>query len=193
MSAWHTDYAQHISPNGNSATHVWAVRAIQTELLFQSYDPGPVDGVFGDATRSSVTVFQRYKGLKPDGIVGPVTARKLAQLRIKSVARSMSLNPEYVAGIIRVGSKYDFGAVGVFDKKCRGLALVKAPDEYAFDALYSISVICTFLSGALDEFHDIKTAIAAWCIDMQAASYWQENHSTNPLATSYVENVMLGA
>ena len=41
-----------------------------------------VDGVFGPATQSAVIAFQRYYGLVPDGIVGPLTWNRLMQLEV---------------------------------------------------------------------------------------------------------------
>ncbi len=37
------------------------------------HDPGPVDGIYGPKSRAAVTAFQRERGIKADGIVGPVT------------------------------------------------------------------------------------------------------------------------
>jgi len=41
------------------------------------YNAGPVDGIFGQATRQAVLAFQRNNGLAPDGIVGPATWGRL--------------------------------------------------------------------------------------------------------------------
>lgn len=51
------------------------VRAIQV-IVAESYpycDPGDDDGWWGPNTKSGVICFQDYKGLTPDGIVGPNT------------------------------------------------------------------------------------------------------------------------
>ena len=50
------------------------------EILFsQGYDLGPcgIDGNFGRKTRAAVKAFQADRGLKADGIVGPMTYGKL--------------------------------------------------------------------------------------------------------------------
>lgn len=39
------------------------VKAVQTKLQAWGYDPGPVDGFWGPATESAVTIFQRHMGL----------------------------------------------------------------------------------------------------------------------------------
>ncbi|WHH57113.1 M14 family metallopeptidase [Petroclostridium sp. X23] len=49
------------------------VKLIQSLLARIGYNPGPVDGIFGQQTRQAVLMFQRDNGLIPDGIVGPAT------------------------------------------------------------------------------------------------------------------------
>lgn len=49
------------------------VKLIQSLLSKIGYNPGPIDGVFGQQTRQAVMAFQRDNGLTPDGIVGPAT------------------------------------------------------------------------------------------------------------------------
>lgn len=49
------------------------VRALQQALVAAGVDPGPVDGVFGQATAVAVAAFQAREGLLVDGEVGPQT------------------------------------------------------------------------------------------------------------------------
>lgn len=53
------------------------VRELQQALLARTFDPGPVDGVFGPNTAAAVAAFQRVNGLVMDGEVGPQTASAL--------------------------------------------------------------------------------------------------------------------
>jgi peptidoglycan hydrolase-like protein with peptidoglycan-binding domain len=53
------------------------VREIQRHLRTLGLRPGPVDGLFGPATKAAVASFQRTAGLAVDGIVGPDTRRAL--------------------------------------------------------------------------------------------------------------------
>lgn len=53
------------------------VKRLQEELKKAEHDPGPVDGKFGEKTEEAVKKFQKEKGLKEDGTVGPKTAKAL--------------------------------------------------------------------------------------------------------------------
>ncbi|AWJ89385.1 TIGR02594 family protein [Azospirillum baldaniorum] len=53
------------------------VLAVQTALQAQGFDPGSLDGVWGRKTIAAVIAFQQARGLAPDGVVGPHTARAL--------------------------------------------------------------------------------------------------------------------
>jgi peptidoglycan hydrolase-like protein with peptidoglycan-binding domain len=50
-----------------------AVRDLQEALKALGYDPGPIDGVFGEKTESAVKKFQQAREIAADGIVGRVT------------------------------------------------------------------------------------------------------------------------
>lgn len=50
-----------------------AVIELQQALSKLGYNPGPIDGIFGQKTEAAVRAFQSAKGLVVDGIVGPKT------------------------------------------------------------------------------------------------------------------------
>ena len=54
------------------------VGTLQRVLSMKGYGVGPADGVFGRLTRRAVKRFQRRRGLKADGRVGPLTTAALA-------------------------------------------------------------------------------------------------------------------
>ena len=53
------------------------ITAIQEKLRAAGFDPGPIDGEFGDQTAEAVLAFQGQNHLMVDGEVGPETAAKL--------------------------------------------------------------------------------------------------------------------
>lgn len=53
------------------------VRQIQKQLKAHGYDPGKIDGIFGERTLKALRSFQKAKGLKVDGIAGPATLKAL--------------------------------------------------------------------------------------------------------------------
>jgi len=78
------------------------VRAIQTELKRQGFDPSDIDGAWGRKTEKAVRAFQTSRGIEVDGIVGPLTLRSLFP-----VASSAALNstepPWYAEARRRMG------------------------------------------------------------------------------------------
>ncbi|MBC1262362.1 N-acetylmuramoyl-L-alanine amidase [Synechococcus sp. BSF8S] len=54
-----------------------AVLVLQKRLSELGFNPGPIDGIFGDDTRSAVVAFQNSRQLLPDGVVGPITRNAL--------------------------------------------------------------------------------------------------------------------
>ena len=53
------------------------VRKLQKRLDALGYETGPIDGIFGDITKSAVILYQGNCHIVKDGIVGPVTWKKL--------------------------------------------------------------------------------------------------------------------
>ncbi|MFG2025151.1 peptidoglycan-binding protein [Streptomyces sp. NPDC048825] len=55
----------------------WDVVEAQCLLARHGFDPGDIDGVYGEKTKSAAWAFQEKRGLALDGIVGPETWREL--------------------------------------------------------------------------------------------------------------------
>ncbi len=75
------------------------VRDLQTKLKNWGYYKGPVDGVYGGGTFTSVKEFQRKNGLSPDGVVGTQTAQALGF----NVGAKPAGKAEYASGNKGVG------------------------------------------------------------------------------------------
>lgn len=56
------------------------VELLQQKLRSAGFPPGRIDGVFGWATETALSAFQRSHGLLADGVAGPVTWSCLARL-----------------------------------------------------------------------------------------------------------------
>lgn len=55
------------------------VRALQRRLASAGYAPGPIDGRYGPLTEQAVKRFQSARGLRVDGIAGPITLATLGR------------------------------------------------------------------------------------------------------------------
>ena len=56
------------------------VAEVQRRLSGLGFDPGGVDGIFGDTTHLALAEFQRNMGLVTDGICGPLTLAELTRV-----------------------------------------------------------------------------------------------------------------
>ena len=62
-----------------------------------------VDGVFGEKTQNSVIAFQRWAGLTPDGIVGPVTWNALYNQVAGLLSAAQAPSFQYPGSPLRLG------------------------------------------------------------------------------------------
>jgi peptidoglycan hydrolase-like protein with peptidoglycan-binding domain len=83
-----------VGDRGKSAA---SVREIQRMLLKVGYAPGPVDGVFGERTRSSVQWFQIKHGFRPSGVVDLPTLDYLRSRAGATVAQPSGVRREVLA------------------------------------------------------------------------------------------------
>ena len=56
---------------------------IQRALKNAGFDPGTIDGKLGPKTKQAIVDFQKEKGLKPDGKVGPKTWAELEKYLVQ--------------------------------------------------------------------------------------------------------------
>jgi len=59
------------------------VADLQRQLSTLGFDPGRIDGIFGDETMAALREFQRNAGLPVDGICGPAVLATLHRLRVR--------------------------------------------------------------------------------------------------------------
>jgi peptidoglycan hydrolase-like protein with peptidoglycan-binding domain len=70
------------------------VTEIQTHLTSLGYNPGSIDGAFGNKSQSAITAFQQYRG---DPVTGLPTPSVMQALRIDTQAVTVVSAPEVVA------------------------------------------------------------------------------------------------
>ena len=79
-----------------------SVTELQILLRNQGFDPGPIDGIFGNKTQSAVIAFQRSRGLVQDGIVGILTWTALG----KNCTAPVTCPPGTFAYTIKAGDTF---------------------------------------------------------------------------------------
>jgi peptidoglycan hydrolase-like protein with peptidoglycan-binding domain len=85
-----------------------AVRRAQNRLNMRGYDPGPLDGLFGNKTHRAVKRYQGDRDLTVDGIVGP---NSWARLDPPTIARGASGSAVRLLQRLLTDFGYDPGAV----------------------------------------------------------------------------------
>jgi len=70
-----------------------AVQQLQQQLTKLGFLKGSADGIFGPQTEAAVRSFQKAYGLKQDGIAGPATLGKLAEVLSGSKGNDGSSSP----------------------------------------------------------------------------------------------------
>lgn len=70
------------------------VKSWQEFLAAQGFSPGAIDGVFGPKTREATIRYQSAQGLKPDGVVGPVTLARSQQQGFKPRKERFEIGPD---------------------------------------------------------------------------------------------------
>lgn len=71
------DDGERITRNLEFGSEGLDVVKLQKRLAEKGFNPGDIDGIFGDHTRAAVIAFQRAMALLDDGIVGPQTRAAL--------------------------------------------------------------------------------------------------------------------
>jgi N-acetylmuramoyl-L-alanine amidase len=120
-------------------THGDDVAELQRRLSALGFDPGGVDGIFGDRTGEALGEFQRNVGLASDGICGHLTIAELNRLTIRPGGADLvsTVRERLIAssrGATLAGRRIAVGEEGGFATGvaavCRALAAVGA-DSFA--------------------------------------------------------------
>jgi len=80
------------------------IRDAQQALKDKGFDPGPVDGVNGPATRSAVKKYQEQQNISPDGVLGAKTLDALGVKHAES-QKELAASGENVKNSYSKGGK----------------------------------------------------------------------------------------
>ncbi|MHB8125434.1 MAG: C40 family peptidase [Desulfitobacteriaceae bacterium] len=103
------------------------VKTLQSELLQLGYNVGPLNGIFGTKTLTSVKTFQADNNLKVDGIVGPLTNQTLTTQGIITTANRLLGSPYLWGGTTTAG--FDCSGFTQYVFKSNGITLPRTSKE----------------------------------------------------------------
>ena len=122
------------------------VEFLQNLLYRLGYYYGKIDGVFGEDTRKSTSIFQRNYGLTPDGIVGSQTWKALTPYIDGGLGFIVPTNINYSSEILKININslkkiYPFIEVGSIGKSILGkeisyIKIGKGTKEVFYSASY---------------------------------------------------------
>jgi len=90
---------------------------LQNLLLERGFDPGPIDGIFGDKTEAAVKAFQEANGLEVDGVVGPKTWLALCE-SLPAISQPTFPTPPVIPIGEICGDGIDNNLDGITDENC---------------------------------------------------------------------------
>lgn len=82
-----------------------AIRDVQQALKDKGFDPGPVDGVNGPATKAAIRKYQQQQNLDEDGRLGPKTMDALGVKKAESSTQFKASGENVKNGYSNGGSK----------------------------------------------------------------------------------------
>ena len=85
------------------------IRDVQQSLKDKGFDPGPVDGVNGPATKAAIKKYQDQQNLNEDGKLGPKTLDALGVTKAESKTQFKASGENVKNGYTEGGSKIASG------------------------------------------------------------------------------------
>jgi hypothetical protein len=188
--------------------HWWlAVKGIQTALIINGGDPGPLDGWFGEKTERALKRVQTRLNLTSDGVWGPVTAKAVLRKLINEQERIHGIVGGYLCGMVKTESAFDLAAHAKNDlEDSYGLVQVnrKAHSEYTLAQIVSpewnLRYAAKRVRSAYDEFRRRgaadnlawKCAIAQHNSPRQAELWYKNRTPPSAQIEGYVDSIQRG-
>lgn len=186
MGAW--EFGPYRTTSGAVSDRLGAAFvAIKKELVYNGYGTNLVSytPVFGDAATNRTKDFQRDRGLKIDGQVGPATARELFRKRTEFLENIHAFTRGTLGNLITLESAWDPVAVGYADPDDHGLVQINlrihstVTVEQAFDPAFCISWAANYIQSSEDrivqEVDILKAARASYNIGVEYAKRWMRD------------------
>lgn len=192
----------------------YATIGIQTELIDLGYlkrPKQPLTGQIGSQTETAIKAFQKATGhLTVDGIVGPMTARRLFAPRFLWWQTAMSIPSNLLYGLARLESGMDPGAQGALDDADRGILQFNArahPDvtddlaygqpgwciQRAAGTLRQVAMHMAQIQKWPSKTDPWLLAIASWNNPSAALAWANDGAPGNESIASYVQLVVQNA
>lgn len=142
------------------------VMEIQSLLKKLGYNPGPIDGVFGNRTKEAVQQFQRDNDLTADGIIGPKTNKVLLKFMLGFENYTIKSGDT----LSKIALKYHINLQqlltanpGIDPLKLQIGQVIKVP--YAFDVVdtnldYTYEIMVRDIQGLQNRYPFIEVGIA---------------------------------
>lgn len=151
------------------------VYALQTGLRALVFDPGPLDGIFGRATRDATIAFQRAAGITADGLAGGGTQTALCRRLTDRTTKKYELPKGLEFGQVshesscRLGNYSPQRPDGSFDAGAAQRNSAYHALEDAFDPADSIDLLGRNTRSYYDKFTKVTGRRRRWEL---AAGAW---------------------
>lgn len=147
-----------------------SVARMQQLLERAGFAPGGIDGWFGARTLSAVKAFQRARGLKVDGYVGPITWAALERTTSPSAPPSMGTRAVPFLSQMNVPNGYAHYACGP-----TSLAMVMAAEGKPAPSVLQVALRAgTQKSSAGTSHQGLLTAARSYGFSPRSGSGWNE-------------------
>lgn len=184
MGAWEYGPYKSVTRAGDDTRLAAALVAVKKELVYNGYGENVVvdSPVFGDAAANRIKEFQKDKGLKVDGQVGPTTSKELFRKRTERIEDKYGFDRGTVGKFVTLESSWDPVAIGYADPDDHGMVQINlrihtdVTVAQSFDPGFALEWAAKYVSASatriVSEIDVIKAARASYNIGVEYAKRW---------------------